>query len=785
MSASELDTSKLPVLAKAAELEQHAGKLRSGGAAVATTAEKAEIEWRKVKIHFVSPDTDVLAAALRPSIPESDTVSENAAAVAAALEHYAETERSLGHTKSTLIKDITAFDAEVEGKPDWKKDEDLVNRQRALLERMNTLQADHEAAERLCANAITALYGGTHYREASADGSQAPAGQTDYGYSKDAYNAASREGQTPWGKPAEWDKPWYKKAADGIAEFGKGVVDSFKGTIEGMVAMVNVFDQDTFKKTWTGIGTLAMDLAVATSPVMALVAPGTYKNSADRLKNVGEAMIHLDEWKTNPAKAAGMMVGDIAQVAMTGGVGAGRAVGAAAIKASNVAGKAGQVAKTLAIKANMSSSVLGKIDVMTAGMKKAIHFAPGKFQNFTRWNRDVRYAVTDAVRARLPDDYFRMEQRAIDHVDDAYAAVHNAASRTKDFLLGPRLETRGHGITPQESAARTADMNMEHFKASLHGPDVDEMSQTMNRTVREHQNIHGNVSPEMMDAAARSDARQGTRPASVLEHGSGSHAGSGSGFGPEDLSPRPHGGGTHGPGSGSGGHDGPGGSEPESSRFDDDPTRTRLNNADPNKMLGMRKRSFWASKHKVSMDYNLEGLQDEWRQSWREGKPMTFTEAAERHYTRADQLKELVESVHTADDPLAALKDARVAPDARDRILSQLEKSKRANGGTLNPEDSKMIVENQLLDYQLDHRRELQLGGEDEKSNLQWITDKANRSSGAQISGRMRGKNPTFVRTLEEFVDDDGVYHPKVQGTPIEGIESGKRSQSGRAIPLT
>ncbi|WP_343826571.1 hypothetical protein, partial [Falsarthrobacter nasiphocae] len=70
---------------------------------------------------------------------------------------------------------------------------------------------------------------------------------------------------------------------------------------------------------------------------VAAVAPGRYRESAGRLKNVGEAMLNVEEWKRNPAKAAGMLTGDVLQTVATGGAGAG-------LKGAAAAGKAGRLA---------------------------------------------------------------------------------------------------------------------------------------------------------------------------------------------------------------------------------------------------------------------------------------------------------------------------------------------------------------------------------------------------------------------------------------------------------
>ncbi|WP_343825541.1 hypothetical protein, partial [Falsarthrobacter nasiphocae] len=361
MTASGIDASQIPDLADADSVEEHARSIRSHGSSVESATTKIDTEWKKLRTHFVSPDTETLVNALNPNLGDGDDVKTNADHVAKALETYAKTERALAKTKATLVADIASFENEVSGDSEWKKDEEKVKRQQALLDRISGLVQSHQDAERDCANAINAIYGGTQYRETAADGSPAGSGEEYYGYSKDMLNSAAGAGQAPWGKPAEWDKPWYRDLWEGAKDFGSGLWESVKGTFTGLVSLVNVFDWETFSTTWKGIGTLAVDVAVTTSPVMAAVAPGRYRESAGRLKNVGEAMLNVEEWKRNPAKAAGMLTGDVLQTVATGGAGAGLKGAAAAGKAGRLAGKAGNIAGKAGDLASALGGKLGKL----------------------------------------------------------------------------------------------------------------------------------------------------------------------------------------------------------------------------------------------------------------------------------------------------------------------------------------------------------------------------------------------------------------------------------------
>lgn len=259
---------------------------------------------------------------------------------------------------------------------------------------MNGLISRHQTAEMTCANAINALYGGTRYVQVSADGSAPPAGSEAYGMSREMLNSASGAGETPWGMPAVWDKPWYLDVADAVVDFGSGVWESLKGTVTGLLAMVNPFDWETFSATWKGIGTLAVDLAVTATPVGLLVSDERRAQSGQRLVQVGEAVLNVEMWKENPAKAAGMLTGDLATALVPGG---------AAVKGASVAAKSGKAASVLGKAARAADTVK---ELGTAAKFKVAF----KAEDLVRGLSDKKFAVTDALHSKASAFAYRHPQ---------------------------------------------------------------------------------------------------------------------------------------------------------------------------------------------------------------------------------------------------------------------------------------------------------------------------------------------------------------------------------------
>ncbi|WP_336712170.1 DNA/RNA non-specific endonuclease [Arthrobacter sp. USHLN218] len=318
--------SEFPPLPDAEVLEQHAGKLRTKAEGIQSAASESHSIWQGTAAAYKGPGDWQVHSAFNRVLTEADTVLEDSNSVADAIDTYAEWAREAKQRYNALYSDWLSVRARIadEG-DDWRKNEDLVNDDNQILKDANVLVEDHMAAERACASAISGLFGGPSYVVTTEDGPGT--NQVAYGYTSEQLDAATAEGHIPWGEPTEWDKPWYRDAWDGVVSFGKGVWSGITGTVTGLWNMVNFTDMDTFSATWKGIGQLALDVAIVTTPMaqVALRATGNGRiadQAGERLVAVGKAAIHWDDWKRDPAYAAGATTFDLASILLTAGGGA-------------------------------------------------------------------------------------------------------------------------------------------------------------------------------------------------------------------------------------------------------------------------------------------------------------------------------------------------------------------------------------------------------------------------------------------------------------------------------
>ncbi|MFN2495947.1 MAG: DUF6177 family protein [Pseudonocardiaceae bacterium] len=111
------------------------------------------------------------------SAVDQDAVDQDAVSVGADLEAagrvlgtYASELRAIKARLEALRAEAGAFVQSVQGEDDWTEDGDKVDRNNQLVGAVNAAVADFDAAQRRCASAINALYGGQQYRADDGDG---------------------------------------------------------------------------------------------------------------------------------------------------------------------------------------------------------------------------------------------------------------------------------------------------------------------------------------------------------------------------------------------------------------------------------------------------------------------------------------------------------------------------------------------------------------------------------------------------------------------------------------
>jgi hypothetical protein len=367
---------------------RHGGTLQSEGKSFGSTGSDVHSTWQGLSAFYSAPEAAQLFAATGPVKQKTEAVGSDIAAVGTALVTYADEVRPIKARLASLQSEAQTFVTSVNGDDDWRKDGDKVNHNNQLLSDVNGQLAAWMAAQRSCANAIGRLFGGIQYVEDNGDGTR---NQNEFGYSTELLNqAAAGHDGVPWGKPDERDKPWYQDAGDALVSFGKGViVDGLWGTVTGLGNLVGVGGWDGLKQSWGGL----LKLGLALSPPLLIAnqftaLPGLPRGTLPHtLKDTGKALIAWDQWKHDPARAAGNVVFNIASVVF-GTKGAG-----ATAKGIGTAAKGTRAAELAARASIKVSEVVATIKTKLPTLKLPEFLTP----------KTIAYALDEDYLKTLPD----------------------------------------------------------------------------------------------------------------------------------------------------------------------------------------------------------------------------------------------------------------------------------------------------------------------------------------------------------------------------------------------
>ncbi|GAA3357923.1 hypothetical protein [Saccharopolyspora gregorii] len=225
-------------------LSAHAAGVGTAGTGIADTGSDVHANWQALAPAYTAPESGQLLQATAPVAQVAGNIGRDVEQVSGALKAYADEVRpiqqrlrDLKAQAEQLVADIHSYENQkpstselaasaktgIVPDKDWTDDGDLVDRDAHIMSAVNQAVADWMAAQRRCANTITALYGGTRYTADNADGHQT-AGE--YGYTADQLTAAagSDEG-LPWGKTEDTSNP--------LSDIGHFVLD-LGGLIPGI-----------------------------------------------------------------------------------------------------------------------------------------------------------------------------------------------------------------------------------------------------------------------------------------------------------------------------------------------------------------------------------------------------------------------------------------------------------------------------------------------------------------------------------------------------------------------
>ncbi|WP_329614672.1 hypothetical protein OG244_17265 [Streptomyces brevispora] len=309
-----IDLGKIPTFTGNLEsLETHAASLKATASNIRGTGKDVHTAFQALDAVYDAPEQEELLNSTLPVRDKADAFAEKLESVSGALTGFASTARPLVNRMNQLRADAAKFVADNKDDDDWQQDQDKIDENSRLVHEVGTTWVAFQGAERDAANQITALVGGTHF--VVDDGSH-KAGM--HGFKESDVKDAE---ETPWGTVdkreytglrAAWE--WTK---DNVGGALKGFfVDGVWGTIKGLCSMVNIFDWDNFKKTWSSIGDVFGGVsAYLMTPydwaMDKMFGPADHSDTDKQkaaLRNFGKSLVAWDEWDKDPSRALGTVL---------------------------------------------------------------------------------------------------------------------------------------------------------------------------------------------------------------------------------------------------------------------------------------------------------------------------------------------------------------------------------------------------------------------------------------------------------------------------------------------
>ncbi|WP_240667303.1 hypothetical protein [Streptomyces luteoverticillatus] len=309
-----IDPSKIPTYTGNLEhLQTHAASLKKTAGNIRTTGKDVHNAFQALDPVYNGPEEKELFNSTIPVRDKADDFAKKLESVGGALQSFATEAKPLVDKMDRLRKEAEAFVAANKNDDDWKKDQKKVDQNERMVSEVGTTWVAFQGVERDAANKITALVGGTKF--VVDDGSH-KAGM--YGFKESDVKDAK---ETPWGTVDKreytgWRAAW-EWTKDNVGGALKGFfVDGVWGTIKGLGSMVNVFDWDNFKKTWSGIGDVFGGVSAylmtpydwAMDKMFGPVDHSDTDKQKAALRNFGKSLVAWDEWGKDPARAFGTVL---------------------------------------------------------------------------------------------------------------------------------------------------------------------------------------------------------------------------------------------------------------------------------------------------------------------------------------------------------------------------------------------------------------------------------------------------------------------------------------------
>lgn len=320
-------------------LAGHATSLRGVGSDFASTGEQVNSTWQGLGAVYDAPEVGQLLAATGPVKSLSASVGADIGTVAGALSTYAATVKQIQEQLDALRVQARELVAEAQADKNSEgtlekvgefvgiggDDDEYAERSNELASQVNAQVAAFAEAQRRCANAINALYGGVQYRADDGDGRTEPG---EFGFTREQLDTALEQGQElPWGSHAETDTGIVGGVWDGVKMFAGDL-----GALIGRDPVTGEWSWSTAGTAWKGLGTFALALGTYAMPGgiafdQTVGIPGFERGQmGDTLLAAGKGLIAYDEWGKGDNARAGGMAGFNILSAIVGTKGAGAAL---------------------------------------------------------------------------------------------------------------------------------------------------------------------------------------------------------------------------------------------------------------------------------------------------------------------------------------------------------------------------------------------------------------------------------------------------------------------------
>lgn len=309
-----IDPGKIPTFTGNLEnLETHAASLKKTASSIRGTGKDVHSAFQALDPVYDAPEQEELLNSTIPVRDKADEFAKKLESASGALTTFASSARPLVTKMKQLRTDAVKFVADNKDDDDWQQDQGKVDENARLVREVGTTWVAFQGVERDAANKITALVGGTHF---DVDDGSHKAGM--YGFRDSDVKDAK---ETPWGTADEREYTGLRAAwewtKDNVGGALKGFfVDGVVGTLKGLGSMVNVFDWDNFKKTWSSIGDVFGGVSgyIITPYDWALDKMFGPEDHSDRerqkaaLRNFGKSLVAWDEWGKDPSRAFGTVL---------------------------------------------------------------------------------------------------------------------------------------------------------------------------------------------------------------------------------------------------------------------------------------------------------------------------------------------------------------------------------------------------------------------------------------------------------------------------------------------